>query len=43
MREDRLDNIYTVADAANKLMKNEESGIIKRLSLIHISEPTRPY
>jgi hypothetical protein len=34
MREDRLDNIYTVVDAANKLMKNEESGIIKRNELV---------
>jgi hypothetical protein len=34
MREDRLDNIYTVADAVNKLTKNEKSGIIKRNELV---------
>nr|DAJ68400.1 MAG TPA: Transcriptional regulator, AbiEi antitoxin [Caudoviricetes sp.] len=34
MREDRLDNIYTVVDAVNKLMKNEKSGIIKRNELV---------
>lgn len=34
MREDRLDNIYTVADAIDKLMKNEKSGIIKRNELV---------
>lgn len=34
MKEDRLDNIYTVVDAANKLMKDEESGIIKRNELV---------
>lgn len=34
MREDRLDNIYTVVDAANKLMKDEKSGIIKRNELV---------
>ena len=38
MREDRLDNIYTVADAANKLMKNEESGIT--VSYTHLTLPT---
>lgn len=34
MREDRLDNIYTVVDAVDKLMKNEKSGIIKRNELV---------
>lgn len=34
MREDRLDNIYTVVDAVNKLTKNEKSGIIKRNELV---------
>ncbi len=34
MREDRLDSIYTVADAVDKLMKNEKSGIIKRNELV---------
>ena len=34
MREDRLDNIYTVVDAVDKLMTNEKSGIIKRNELV---------
>ena len=39
---ERLRTLYG-AEARVELLENQPSGVVVRLSLIHISEPTRPY